>query len=74
MKLAITSFVCSIVSLVIFWWLGAIGVIFGCLAVCQNHEGESNQGVITGLSTAGIVIGCISVVFGLVLISSLRGM
>lgn len=73
MKLAITSFVCSVVSLVIFWWLGAIGVICGCLAVCQNHEGESNQGVITGLSAAGIVVGALSVVFGLFLLTAIRG-
>ena len=73
MKLAITSFVCSIVSLVVFWWLGAVGVICGGIAVCQDHQGDSNQGVITGLSTAGIVIGALSVVFGLFLLTALRG-
>jgi len=73
MKLAITSFVCSLVSLVIFWWLGIVGVFLGVTAVCRCEGDLNDKNLITGFSVAGIVIGAIGVVLYLFILATLRG-
>ena len=57
-KNAIISLVCSIVSIVIFWWLSIVGISTGILAL-KEIKTKNEKG--TGLAIAGIVIGIIGV-------------
>ncbi len=56
-KNAISSLVCSIISLFIFWWLALVGISTGALAL---REIKQNGGKGKGLAIAGIIIGIIS--------------
>ena len=73
MKSALASFICSLVSLFIFWWLGIIGVILGATSICR-YEGDLNErSTVVGFSVAGIVIGAVSIILYLFLFSVITG-
>lgn len=64
---AITSFVCG----ALFWVplfnavLGVLALVFGILAIRRVRENPSRYGG-QGLALAGIVLGCIALIFGAV--------
>lgn len=73
MKSAVASFICSLVSLFIFWWLGVIGVILGVTSICR-YDGDFNErNAVVGFSVAGTVIGAVSIILYLFLFSVITG-
>lgn len=57
-KNAIISLVCSIISLVIFWWLSFVAIGCGVTALKEIKEKEEKG---KALAIAGIVIGVIDI-------------
>ena len=64
----VAGFICSLVGLVVPL-LGLLGLI---LSIAGRRQAK-RFGMATGLSTAGIVIGVISTVFGLLLVVAFLG-
>ena len=71
--LAITSLVCGILSLVLFWipWLGfllgILAIIFGGVAISQIRKDPSLGG--RGMGIAGLVCGIIGVAIWVIVIA-----
>ncbi len=68
-KNAVCSLVFSLISLVIFWWLGFAGVSCGIAAL---NEIKTKGGKGKGLAIAGIIVSIIDIIFyfaGRILIS-----
>lgn len=58
-KNAIISIICSCVGLIIFWWLGIVGIILGARSLKEIKQNNEKGNI---LAIIAIVIGAIDVI------------
>lgn len=62
MVYAIISFMCSLISLFIFWWLCIPGVIFGIIALSTLKEDSENTTMTKTFALLGLIIGVLATI------------